>query len=176
MVDSRTCSWIEPVRWASSLQVAAMRQAYGIKGVLEERDSAQFTKLVQCARRDKCWHGHSPQERESTEMGVDSLGDCKTQAGNTQFTLIGRSSRSLPLLVSTDLLARSCIWSLLSLIVWIDGLNSLLVLKSLLGSANDELLNSLLLLDLRSLISDFTITSHGTVDFAHFLFGVFLTK
>jgi hypothetical protein len=62
-------------------------------------------------------------------MGVDSLGDCKTQAENTQFTLIGRSSRSLPLLVSTDLLSRSCIWSLLSLVVWINVLNSPLVLK-----------------------------------------------
>merc|ERR1712224_888982 len=80
---------------------------------------------------------------------------------------------TLPLLVGADLLSRSGIWSLLSLVVWIDGLNSLLVLESLLCSSDDELLNSLCLFDLRSLISDFTITSHGTVDFAHFLFVVF---
>ena len=57
-----------------------------------------------------------------------------------------------------DLLTRSEVWSLLSLVLWIDLLNSLLVLCSLLGAANNELSGSLLLIDLWRLPSDLTVT------------------
>ena len=55
------------------------------------------------------------------------------------------------------------VWTLLSLVVWINVDNSSLVLESLLSSSDDELLESFLLLDLWGLISNFTVTSQGTV-------------
>ena len=55
------------------------------------------------------------------------------------------------------------VWTLLSLVIWIDVDNSSLVLESLLSSSDDELLESFLLLDLWGLISNFTVTSQGTV-------------
>ena len=66
------------------------------------------------------------------------------------------------------LASRSEVWSDLSLFVRVDGEETSLVLHSLLGSANDDFLGALLLINLWSLISDLTITGHGSVNFSHF--------
>ena len=63
--------------------------------------------------------------------------------------------------------AGACVGSLLSLVIWINVDNSSLVLKSLLGSADDGLLELLLLLDLWSLVSNLTVTCEGSVFLAY---------
>ena len=57
--------------------------------------------------------------------------------------------------------------TLLSLVHRINLDDTSLILNSLLGAADDELLSSLLLVNLGGLISDLTVTSHGTVNFSY---------
>ena len=72
--------------------------------------------------------------------------------------------------------ARTEVRSLAPLVIGVNILNSLDVLIFLHSSADDLLLGAFHLVDLWSLVSDLTVTSHGTVNFSYTLIsGVLLT-
>ena len=81
----------------------------------------------------------------------------------------GRTS-SLLLLLS----AGAGVGTSLSLVVGVSLDNTSLVLLSLLSTTDNSLLDALLLLNLRSLLSDLTITGHGTVDLSYIQQGNWL--